>query len=494
MSDHDADRAACPQAPAAAKAGPRPAMFATVDPVALAQEKAELAELAAKPFHVRWWGYARRTGPGWLQSAMTLGGGTATTSLTIGAVFGYELLWVQPIAMLLGVVMMSAMSYQTLSTRQRPFLAMKQYCGPGIGPFLAWAWVIGSILATIIWHFPQYALSAGMLEDMCRVVGWVPAGSEGWAGTPRRTAFLLATGVVILAFSAWITWNYSKSNRGVRLYEKAMKWMVWIIILAFIIVIARTAAAGKVDWGKVLMGFVPQRLPKDPKELETIFAAFGAAVGINMTFLYPYSQLARGWGREHRGLARFDLITGMFIPFTVAVTLMSLAAACTLHGTGEFTTKVQPIQAAAKIADVGAGPWVGRVIFGLGILGMTLSSIITHMLVASFAACEAFGIPATGWKYKLACLIPAPGMLGVIVWEKMGFWVAIRASAICGLMLPFAYFGFLILHNRKAYLGDDKPRGLKAVAWNVGMGLATGVTLGYIAYFLYHNYNKILSF
>ncbi|MBE3069296.1 MAG: hypothetical protein IMZ66_03570, partial [Planctomycetes bacterium] len=74
-------------------------MFSPGDPEALAQEKAELAELARRPLAARWWGYARRSGPGWLQSAMTLGGGTAAASLTLGALFGYRLLWVQPLAM-----------------------------------------------------------------------------------------------------------------------------------------------------------------------------------------------------------------------------------------------------------------------------------------------------------------------------------------------------------------------------------------------------------
>ena len=31
----------------------------------------------------------REGGPGWLQGAMTLGGGSAITSLSIGAMFGY---------------------------------------------------------------------------------------------------------------------------------------------------------------------------------------------------------------------------------------------------------------------------------------------------------------------------------------------------------------------------------------------------------------------
>ena len=65
------------------------------------------------------------------------------------------------VAMVLGIVMFSAMSYQTLSTGIRPFHAMKRY----IHPAVAWSWAIGALIATVIWHLPQYALAAGMTDE-----------------------------------------------------------------------------------------------------------------------------------------------------------------------------------------------------------------------------------------------------------------------------------------------------------------------------------------
>ena len=71
-----------------------------------------LLEVAAtKPLLLRLPIYLRLSGPGWLQGAMTLGGGSAVTSLMIGAVYGYELLWLQPLAMLIGCIMLFALSH-----------------------------------------------------------------------------------------------------------------------------------------------------------------------------------------------------------------------------------------------------------------------------------------------------------------------------------------------------------------------------------------------
>ena len=40
--------------------------------------------------------YLGLSGPGWLQSALTLGGGSLASSLFLGALAGFGLLWLQP--------------------------------------------------------------------------------------------------------------------------------------------------------------------------------------------------------------------------------------------------------------------------------------------------------------------------------------------------------------------------------------------------------------
>ena len=85
---------------------------------ALEVEIAELKIINEQSPLKKWRGYWSRTGPGWMQSAVTLGGATAMSSLFSGALMQYDLLWVQPVAMLLAIIMLSALSYQTLMTGQ----------------------------------------------------------------------------------------------------------------------------------------------------------------------------------------------------------------------------------------------------------------------------------------------------------------------------------------------------------------------------------------
>jgi len=455
-------------------------MFSPTDAEALAKEKAELAELKGKGLLHRWGWYFQKAGPGWMQSALVLGSGSAMGSLFAGAFLEYRLLWVQPIAMLLGVIMFAAMSYQTLSTGARPFQVVKQF----IHPSVAWLWLAGALASTVIWHIPQYALAAGMTDHMIKAVtGWHPATSG------QQMLVLIGLGFVFLALSTAITWGYSSGYRGIRMYEQTLKALVWMITIAFALVVIRTTIDGRVEWGRVLKGFIPMYIPTDRRGILVLVALLGAATGVNATFLFPYTLLARGWDKDHRGLSRFDLATGMFLPFSVITSLMVIAAGCTLYGRPEFgastTTVLSPVTAASMLQEAGLGVFISNIVFGLGVLGMALSTITMHMLLCGFVSCEIFGVKPGSWKYKLACLMPAPGMVGVVLWKYMGPWVAVGASAICGVLIPIAYIIFFVLHNNKKYLGDDKPRGAKAVAWNIAMLVAIISSVLWAGYYVY---------
>lgn len=435
------------------------------DPAALAAEKAMLADLETKPATARLLPYLKLIGPGYLQSAMTLGGGTAAASLFAGAAFGYELLWVAPVAAIIGLVMLSAISHQTLSTGMHPFEAMRRYAG---APF-AYGWAIGALAASVIWHFPQYALASAVLADMGDVFGV--------ALKPQLMAF------VVLAWAILLSSMYGSSPAFIRWYERLLKYMVWGIVLCFAWVVLRT---GIRDWGELFRGFLPFKAfgeANGVKQITIVVSGLAAAVGINMVFLFPYSQLARGWGREHRRLARFDLLTGLFVPYVLAASLMIIATANTINLDPSFDAqKLSPVKA-AEILGGELGTTTGRLVFGVGILGMALSSITLHMLCAGFVCTELFGWKFGTWKYRLGTVVPAVGVFGPVLWNKYAMWIAVPTNIICGLMLPLAYLGFIKLQASKAYLGDDRPSGGFGRAWLGAMIFVTVFFTGFLLWF-----------
>ena len=432
------------------------------------------------------WQNIRAGGPGWLQGAMTLGGGSAITSLTLGTVFGYEFLWVQPVAMVIGCVMLFALSHQTLSTGEAPFQAMRSH----VSVPLAWLWAIAALASSIIWGFSHFPLSAGMLEEAISVVSGVHFKAE--AETTQREAYLFVLAVLVWAVCAYTVWHYSRGGRAVRLFENGIKILSTVVIVSFAWVVLQAGLNGQINWAAMLWGLVPHSLPDDAFGVTTLMAALGTAVGINMTFVYGYTLLNRGWGRDERTLSRYDIVLGLVVPYLLVTMLISLAAAGSLHDAqGTLQARLSPQQAGAMFAAAGLGDFAGRLVFPLGVLGMAVGSLVMHMLTCGAAAREMFGFADDSLAYRLSCLLPTPAVLGVFLWTSMGPYVILPTSAICGFLLPIAYIGWLVLNNRPGYLGDAMPTGSRRAAYNGAMLVcivtvlasvtySTGVGLGWI--------------
>jgi Mn2+/Fe2+ NRAMP family transporter len=372
----------------------------------------------------RWRAWWREAGPGFLQSALTLGSGTAASSLYAGALFGYELLGVGPAAILLGAAALHRVARLSLGDARRPFVAMREDAGAGY----ARAWAGGALLASVIWHFPQYNLAANSAVDAAAALG-APAFHPGWASA------------AVLAWAVALSLMYGKDARFVRLYERLLKGFVWAIVLALAWVVARTG----VDWRAAARGLVPG-LPaavNGVSGLEIALAGLAAAVGINMVFLYPYSLRARGWGAPQRGLAGFDLIAGMAVPYILATSLLLIASANVLHGGGAPIAQGATVGETARVLGDVIGPLSGRLLFDLGLIAMALSSITLHMVVCGLVAMEAFGLAYGSRAHRLCALIPIPGALAPFVWSEYAVYLAVPTTIACGALLPLAWLGFL---------------------------------------------------
>ncbi|MEM9352325.1 MAG: hypothetical protein AAGA92_04875 [Planctomycetota bacterium] len=493
--------------------------------------------------------YAKLSGPGWLQSALTLGGGSLGSSLYLGILGGTTLLWLQPFAMILGVIMMSAISYVALSTGRRPFRAINEHFNPVLG----WSWLAATLIANMVWSLPQYSLCFAVCEQNFFPGLFTGDGplAPGEAGSDLGK---WVVSLAVLALCTLVTWSYGSGSWGVKLYDLMLKLVVALIVASFVGVVVRMSFISPgIDWAAVLRGFLP-----DPKQLSEPAASFGplletiadpaarsywsdlivsqqrdvmlsagaAAVGINMTFLLPYALLSRGWDITFRGLTIFDLCTGTFIPFVLATCCIVIASAVQFHaqlptgfevsGLGaqppehfaaEFDKMVDargealgPGAAAVSVAEQKlagvlvrrdtfdlaqsleslfadengeGGGFFANVIFGAGVVGMTLSSISLMMLISGFVVCEVLDRPPTGWVFRLGCMVSATGVLWPLVWSGGAkAYLTIVAGVFGSMLIPIAYVTFLVIMNQKSLLQDELPAGWKRVAWNVLMTIA----------------------
>ncbi len=443
------------------------------DPERLDREVAALDALEGQPLLTRAAGYLKRTGPGLLQSAMTLGAGSAVASVVAGASFGYQLLWVQPVAMFLGVCMLAALGNVVLTSGERPYRAF----GRELHPLIPLLWAIATIVASVIWHFPQYGLAAGAARDLADMAGVAVYATDadgqrsGFSAAGYAVSF--GTGFLLLGIGIFTTWNYGSRAKGIRIYEWFLRGVIALVILAFATVVLFTG----IQWGALLRGLFTFHLPRSPEGIQTVLGAIGAAVGINMTFLYGYSVLAKGWGRSHKTLSRWDLAMSMFLPFVLVTSLIIIAMANTIYdpASGDAVrTGLKPVDAARALAPL-MGANLGRLVFDLGFIAMTCGAISAHMVVCGFTMCEMLKLDYTVKRYRLFTLVPVIGLLGVV--SSTPFWLPVVASAVCFTMLPIAYLTFLVMNNRRSYIGAAVGGGWRRVVFNTILAIAVAMSV-----------------
>ena len=292
--------------------------------------------------------YIKLSGPGWLQAAITLGGGSLGGALFLGVLGGTSMLWLQLLAITMGVIMLSAISYVTLSTGRRPFEAINSEINPGLG----WSWVLATAMANIIWCMPQFSLCYDAIDKNL-------ANLSGGGGLGDAMSTKIAVTAFLFVAAGFVVLLNTKQGKAAKLFDVVLKALVGMVVICFFGVVFLLAWNGQLSFSGILAGFIPDLSQwSNPagemtgvvgglgeseqaywtnklvtQQRSVMIAAAATAVGINMTFLLPYSMLARGWDKPFRGLARFDLATGMAIPYVLVTSCVVIASAFSLHNT-----------------------------------------------------------------------------------------------------------------------------------------------------------------
>jgi len=504
--------------------------------------------------------YTKLSGPGWLQSAITLGGGSLSGALFLGVLGGTDMLWLQLMAIIMGVIMLSAISYVTLSTGKRPFPLINEHINPALG----WGWLLATITANMIWCMPQFALCFEALEKNLIGFGNSDQYKDAVADGDNMYGYKIGISLVLLAIAGGMVYLSSQRGFAAKAFDWTLKIMVAVVVLSFFGVVTILSTSGNLDWGSILSGFIPDlsqwtqpagriagfvdKLAPDvgqfwsekvvQSQRDVMIGAAATAVGINMTFLLPYSMLSRGWDKTFRGLAKFDLSTGMAIPYVLVTSCVVIAAGSQFHGdmdeqlgsgdiavmkqsplyskasesliarleildarTKELTLEEKEVmiaklpeeekRIAASLVKRNAfqlskslTPLLGErnanLVFGIGVLGMGFSSIIILMLINGYAFCEMLGKKQGGRMHVVGCLIAgAVGASWWLVWDgDAKMWLAILVSAFGMMLLPIAYTTFMLMMNSTKILGTEKPKGKSLLIWNVLMSFSV---LGAIA-------------
>lgn len=495
------------------------------------EERERLLAIQSKGFFGKLGSYAQLTGPGWLQAAVTLGGGSLASALYLGVISGYSLMWLQPLAMLCGIIMLMALAHVTLGNKKYPFTAVKKT----ISPVLAWSWLGATVVADVVFCAAQASLGVAAVQQNLGV---------------NINAYVIT--ITLSAIGLGSAALYALGSKAVKQLELILKILVGIVIICFAVAAISLLFSGKVDIGAIFAGLIPNPMAlfRPAASLDTmiaatgssadywsnyvtdlqrsrIIAAFGTAVGINMTFLLPYTLVKRGWGKVHRELSRFDLVIALFFPFSLATGLLVICAASSFHAntTDVLDADGLPVpsleagyykilnerlasegslpedsvaarnmanslplaerQLAAALTNRDAkqlsntlAPIMGKgmadLVFGIGILAMALSTMMVHMLMNGFAVSQGVGKPGALKPFVIGAAMPALlAIFAPLVWSgDAKAALQIPAAVIATTLLPIAYLAILLLMNSRKSL---EPGERASPVVNILMVIAAGV-------------------
>jgi Mn2+/Fe2+ NRAMP family transporter len=240
-----------------------------------------------------------------------------------------------------------------------------------------------------------------------------------------------------------------------------MKLAIGVMLVCFGICLALVG----VDWGALLHGMFVPWLPSGVEGVDLFVASSAAAIGVMDWVLFQYAGLARGWGRKHETLARFDVVLGLFLPFVLVNFIVIAVFAGTLHQVG-ITPETAP-ELAASLAPL-LGPTWSAVLFYIAFLAVPITTTVGMSIAGAIAIHEAFGWkPDTRlWRWKVCALLPQVGFLAV--WYDRPVWLVIAIAAFLSLATNIVGWSFYLLLNDRRLLGEDRS---KSYIWNLGIML-----------------------
>jgi Mn2+/Fe2+ NRAMP family transporter len=365
-----------------------------------------------------------------------------TTYSSVGAAYGYELIWVMIlITVSLAVVQEMSARLGAASGRGMLDLVRERF---GIG------WGLIVVAVVLVGNF-------GVIVAQ-------------FVGIGAATELFGISSYVSIPLCAALMWYLVVAGS----YSRVEKIFVLMTLVFF--AYPATAIIAQPDWGAVARGAVPS-LRRDPEYLLLFVAMVGTTITPFMQLFQQSSIVEKGVARRHYGPERLDAYVGSILSNFVAVMII-IATGATLHAAG--TTEIETAADAAEVLRPVAGD-AAQLLFAVGLIGASLIAAGVLPLTTAYAVSEAFGFTkGVNLDFRRARIFFSlfTGLLvaGAMVALVPGIPVVdllVGVSALNGVLLPVLLFFLLRLINDNRVAGDLKNgTGYNVLGWG---------TLGFVS-------------
>jgi NRAMP (natural resistance-associated macrophage protein)-like metal ion transporter len=386
-------------------------------------------------------------GPGIITGAAGDDAGGIATYASIGAQYGYSLLWVMgPITLALIVVQVQVARMGVVTGKGFAELIREQF-GVRWTAFAMLILLVANGTVTVA-EFAGIAAATDIFNE--RLVG--PA-------------------VIVSAFLVWLI-----VVRG----SYALAEKVFIALSLVLLTYVGAAVLARPDWGEVAISLVTPSMQLGSGYLTTFVALVGTTITPYMLFYLQSSLSDKGVRLEDYPAERTDVILGSLLTTVVALFII-VSTAATLHQEGIL---INTADDAARALEPLAGPYA-RILFGVGLFGASMLAASVLPLSTAYAVCGAFGWErgvSRSWSEApifngLYTALIALAAAFVLIPGLPLIQVIVATQFLNGLLLPIVLIFVLLLVNDPDIMGEHTNSMLMNVLSYATTGVLVLLTL-----------------
>lgn len=408
----------------------------------------------------------RSLGPAIITASVVLGPGSILSASKIGHSYGYQMIWVLVIAVIMMIAMTALSARLGIQLKGTICDELASRAGRPI------AIATGIILFLIAACF-QFSNNLGVLAA---VEPFIDEGSNISLG-------------IIIGMNVFIIMALYGFKHLYGLIEKLMKLLVGIMMIAFAINLFQV----KPDWLAALSGFIPS-IPEGtfdtilPKwdagadkvtdQMTPLVALYATTFSVAGAFYQSYLVRQKGWTRDNLKQGLIDSTLG--ISLLGLITMMVLITAAKVLYQNPDVTALKSVSDVAKSLEPAFGK-SAMIIFSLGIFAGAFSSFLVNAMIGGSILSDGFGLGGyidQKWPKLFTVFALLVGM-GVAIYTKtMGqkpVGLIIFAQSLTVLGIPMLAIAMLWLATRADMKGENKiPAWMKILGF---VGLISSVFL-----------------
>jgi len=405
--------------------------------------------VAEAPIPKNFWQYLKSWGPGIILVLSWLGAGDLVDNTVAGAHYGYTLLWVLTISILLRFFFVHTLAKYDLCNVNGDTLVQ------GFGRVGKWCLYYLIFACVVYVHLSPSFLLTGMAEIIHAITG---------------ISVPVAGIVMMLIIAALVLANTYNS------LEKLFK--VFLVVLGAVFFYGMFAA--RPDAGEVIKGAL---IPNIPSGALLITAALiGAVYGTPLNLTYSVFTRTKGW-QDHRYMkvARFDLVFSCVAMLLIDLAIWVVGAAY-IKPAGITVSGVSDLVYGFTQLLGKAGTWLCYAGYFSAVFTTYIGAAVAISNLVSDCVKEIKGHELKNYKClgqyhsKIWYVVLAWGMLTPCVWlfTSVGFvTLTIVNSALMGTLMPVLLIITIKMTNDKKLIGEHRNNLFENIMLCLGFCLVT---------------------